>query len=441
MLNALVLGQLLCGAVLIVSAVAKFRAPYAVKDALDALRLPKALRTSFVANSLPCVELLLGLGLILLTGLPQQVVAVATTLLFGCYTVIVWWALSFSDPVECACFGELGEPALTRRSLARNLLLIVASLAATAGAFAGISVWILFPADWVWVGMTALSVATVALIVARRSRASFGLDSQPSIGRFKLIDPQTDSWVRLDSGSKPRLLIFASSGCAACERIHEQLPDWRATGLTIDLVYPDVTDAPLPTGAMLDPGGNITAVLADGITPTALYWDGPGDTEFPIVGYDNIEEFVAGWASRNTASEAVPQLDYIRRPIPECLVLVEGQEPKTLLELAARRAQLLVSISTIDYQAEKIMANLGDWQQRLPQLQVALLTSLPRNSLDVELPVPVYYDHQGRAQYALGIRSNASGVLLGADGGLAGGPVSSAEVGSLVTEIETQLAG
>ncbi len=81
--SALLLPVLTCAAVLIVSGVAKLRAPETVDSAFTSLEVPKALDTAFVRRLSPWVEVALGAWLLLATGVALVVVATLTLVLFS----------------------------------------------------------------------------------------------------------------------------------------------------------------------------------------------------------------------------------------------------------------------------------------------------------------------------------------------------------------------
>ena len=87
---------------------------------------------------------------------------------------------------------------------------------------------------------------------------------------------------------------------------------------------------------------------------------------------------------------------------------------------------------------------MARWRERLPQLEVRLLSSMKPETLpdDLRPDGAVAYDHAGVAQRALALNGSPTAVLLGADGLLAGGPVEGvAEIEQFVADIADQLAG
>ena len=86
------------------------------------LEVPGRLDTAFVRRLVPWVEVALGLWLLLATGPALVVVAVLMLLLFVAYLVLVVRAVRRPEPVDCGCFGALGDSRVTRVTVWRNAL-------------------------------------------------------------------------------------------------------------------------------------------------------------------------------------------------------------------------------------------------------------------------------------------------------------------------------
>ncbi|MGC5628725.1 MauE/DoxX family redox-associated membrane protein [Georgenia sp. Z1344] len=111
---------------------------------------------------------------------------------------------------------------------------------------------------------------------------------------------------------------------------------------------------------------------------------------------------------------------YLRRPIPKGQVVVDGRAVE-LTDLARERAQLLVRMPLIGREREYLLAALPEWRRRLPHVDVRVT------------------EGDARGGYRrLGILGAPSAVVLGADGLLAGGPVSG---GDRIRELVEELAG
>jgi thiol-disulfide isomerase/thioredoxin len=238
--SALLLPVLTCAAVLLLSGVAKLRAPESVDDAFTSLQVPTAVDTAFVRRLVPWVEVALGAWLLLATGTALVVVAVLTLLLFLAYLVLVSRAVRRDEPVDCGCFGALGDSRVTRVTVWRNAALVLsAALAVVAGLRDVGLIGAVVDGDALpWIAMAVLSAA-VAVLVAYRSPESAGeaasglrLDAEGNYER----QPTPRAAVLMQDGelrllahqtmTSAHLLVFLSPGCGPCERIGPHLEQW-----------------------------------------------------------------------------------------------------------------------------------------------------------------------------------------------------------------------
>ncbi len=194
-------------------------------------------------------------------------------------------------------------------------------------------------------------------------------------------------------------------------------------------------------------------------TPGAVELDASGAVVgSPATGEAKVRELILRPVLEAQAAEAVveePETpavveeeddgleDYVRAPIPDAVLLRPDGEPVTLRQLASQQAQLLVTIDCLCAPAREAIARVEEFQSRLPVLQVRLMPSI-RPSVPGTFPPEVernaVYDYMGLAAKALGATGKAAAVLLGADGMIAGGPVSGIdEVAQFVADIEAQL--
>ena len=156
--SALLLPVLTCAVVLLVSGVAKLRAPATVDAAFTSLRVPRVVDTPVVRRLVPWLEVALGAWLLLATGPALVVVALLTLALFVAYLVLVVRALRGPEPVDCGCFGAIGDSRVTRVTVWRNVALVLSSALAVAAGLRGAG---LLPAllddteVWAWVAAAA----------------------------------------------------------------------------------------------------------------------------------------------------------------------------------------------------------------------------------------------------------------------------------------------
>jgi len=136
-------------------------------------------------------------------------------------------------------------------------------------------------------------------------------------------------------------------------------------------------------------------------------------------------------------------LDYERAPIPFALLEDESGTRVTLTQLAAERPHLLLFLSSHCWACESIAENVPAWMSQLGPVQVSTVFTEPLQRVPDKMRrdgVPLWFDvEQGATDpFAQG---RPSAVLLGADGALAGGPVTGANaVVTFVEEIVAELS-
>lgn len=135
------------------------------------------------------------------------------------------------------------------------------------------------------------------------------------------------------------------------------------------------------------------------------------------------------------------ELEYVRAPIPETLLLDPEGMPVTLRTLAKERAQLLVFGNCYCGSTIQALRQIPEWAERLPAIDVKYIYSgvAPRDEMHQE--TTGWVDHDRIVWRTLGLQQSPAAVLLGADGLLAGGPVGGLEdVTAFVADIVDTLA-
>jgi hypothetical protein len=261
--ETLLAAPLVLGVVLVVSGIAKLRAPET--DPLRALRdlhVPAALVRPIVARVHPWAEVLVGLALLLVPGPGRWVAAAAALALVLAYTWLVAAALRRREAVSCSCFGR-GSEVVRRSTLARNLVLTGAAVLAVVDC-----VWTPAPLvrafssgldGVVWVGaLAAVGVlgwliglgqsapaaakhADVGAAGAVGRNAAEGTASGEDGDDVDLADerdPIPDIELLTATGERLRavdlvteravVLVVLSPGCGACDYFLSRLDSWRA---------------------------------------------------------------------------------------------------------------------------------------------------------------------------------------------------------------------
>lgn len=188
-------------------------------------------------------------------------------------------------------------------------------------------------------------------------------------------------------------------------------------------------------------GGADWAWLAGALALAAATW-----LVFGTKGIDLSARHASSAPAAQHVSAAAPEpsegdgLDYLRAPIPWAMLLSQDKTPRTLTELAASKAQLLVFANCFcgpTYAAWQVAESAREDLSAIGVRMVLSLSSPPESTSGLGEP---WYDHGAHAWQALGLQQSPSAVLLGADGLLAGGPVAGvAEIETFVDEIKEAL--
>lgn len=159
-------------------------------------------------------------------------------------------------------------------------------------------------------------------------------------------------------------------------------------------------------------GGWIIGLAIAAVTAGVILWP-DGGTEPPTI------------ESHETGGEA-DELDYLRRRTPAVPVTLADGSVISLRELASRRPILLLAVSELCGSCTPVIESAPEWRALLPEIDVRfLLTRLPGVSRLTEFDEPQsLHDPDGYVRASIQDWPTPTAVLLGADGLLAGGPVS-----------------
>jgi hypothetical protein len=239
---AFVLAPLVCGVVLLVSGLAKLRDAPATEAAFAAMPVPEVLRSRAVIRALPVVELVLGALLVLTWGWVLAAVSVLAVAMFVVYWVLVLVVLRRGEPVDCGCFGSVGDDRVTGSTLARNtVLLVLAGVAVAFGSSGDGFIPVLrdlSTSDAAWLVMTAATVAAAVLVVGI-GRTSAPAEPVPDEDLedyerapipFALLEDARgrQATLRLLASDGPQLLVFLSSHCCVCVEVASQVLEWQS---------------------------------------------------------------------------------------------------------------------------------------------------------------------------------------------------------------------
>ena len=238
---------LVLAAVLIASAVAKFRTPDSLAGWQE-LGVPAVVSREWVRRVHPWAELLLGVALAVLGGWLGFLAALVAVALMVAYTILVARVLSRSESTSCACFGA--RKRVTRVTVVRNVWLTILAVATAAviwttplfgGALAaGIP-------QFAWVVALAVAAVTTALVLwpddaaaetnttAAAPIATSGSPDDDDLDYIRTRTPavpvtQAEGTVvnlRTLAARKPILLLAVSSMWGACETVVAKRAEWR----------------------------------------------------------------------------------------------------------------------------------------------------------------------------------------------------------------------
>lgn len=125
--GVVLVGRVGVGALLLVAALLKLRAPSEFATEIANYQLAPAV-APYLAASLPMVELVIGLALFVAPRAWRRAAAVVALVLFATFEVAVSAAYLRHINIDCGCFGAGGGP-ITFLTILRNAALIAVSAA------------------------------------------------------------------------------------------------------------------------------------------------------------------------------------------------------------------------------------------------------------------------------------------------------------------------
>lgn len=120
--------------------------------------------------------------------------------------------------------------------------------------------------------------------------------------------------------------------------------------------------------------------------------------------------------------------EYVRLPIPPTEVISRQGHVASLPDLSAQGPVLLVMTNCFCGPTSQAVEALSRWREALPTVRVEYVTTVQfdqhAEGSSSAAPEDGWYDHRAATWSALGVTASPAAVLLGADGLLAGGPIS-----------------
>lgn len=223
------------------------------------------------------------------------------------------------------------------------------------------------------------------------------------------------------------------------------LTSGKVTGLTLAR---NITLLALSLLAILDAAGGRSVVVRLATTDAAPWLLGvaaAGWLAFAVLREPPAVTSAEPQPGASTMVDDGDLLDYERRPNPPAVLQDMNGQLISLAGLTAQRAVLAVWVSPGCTPCASVIAKLPVWRDALPQLAVrALVRDLKQvESAASDFPWDLLLvDPFGTLANAVQAQGTPSAVLFGADGQLAGGPVSGPDaIAGFVGDIEAQLRG
>lgn len=322
--SALLLPVLTCAVVLVLSGVAKLRAPASVDTAFTSLHVPAALDTPALRRLVPWAEVALGVALVVTWDAALAAVGVLVLALFAAYLGLVVRAVRRPEPADCGCFGAIGDSRVTRVTVWRNATLLLSAALVVAAGLRGLGLpgALDEPSTWAWVAAAALS-ATVAVLVTYRAPGSPSAAAAPDAGGDYVRAPIPPAAVLTadgelvllgqESSRAALLLVFLNPGCGPCTRISPLVDGWTRDLAPVNVKAvvrgrPETLDTQLPHlrgHAWFDPFALARDAFGVG-SPSAVLLGTDGQLAGgPVQGEDEIHAFVAEVAEHLREAQAL----------------------------------------------------------------------------------------------------------------------------------------
>lgn len=135
-------------------------------------------------------------------------------------------------------------------------------------------------------------------------------------------------------------------------------------------------------------------------------------------------------------------IDYVRVRTPAVPVTLASGTSVNLRELASLRPLLLLAVAPTCGSCLPVIDNAASWRKLLPELDIRLLvrsSPVPGSFMEMDEPQSLH-DPEGLVSASVSDWATPTAVLLGADGLLAGGPVTGAQaIEDFVADIRASL--
>ncbi|MBF4461253.1 MULTISPECIES: MauE/DoxX family redox-associated membrane protein [unclassified Rathayibacter] len=219
----------IAGSVLVASGALKLGRTERFRAGLPALGVPAFLaRSRWFAPSFAPLEGVVGLVAILAPEPWSRLALTAAAALFAVFVVVAARAARRPEPVDCECFGGLGDARMTGSSVVRAVAFLALALA---GLAAGTAPSALLPSPWWPALVTALAIGV--LVVLRNARSHRDTAPEPVVPSPPAADERlvltTVDGVEIalaEFQEPPTHLVFFSPDCSSCQSLVERFRWW-----------------------------------------------------------------------------------------------------------------------------------------------------------------------------------------------------------------------
>ncbi|MDR6867256.1 putative membrane protein YphA (DoxX/SURF4 family) [Microbacterium resistens] len=179
--------------------------------------------------------------------------------------------------------------------------------------------------------------------------------------------------------------------------------------------------------------GWIAGLAAAAITVAVTLWPEPVIAPEPVLSGPSVP-----------AGEGVEELDYVRTRTPSVPVIRADGVTVDLRQLSMSQPLILLAVKPGCGACLPVLAKVGEWRELLPEVSVRLLlSSHPENDAAAEHDEPQsLHDPNQYVRGSIADWATPTAILLGADGMLAGGPVTGyPDISAFIEDVYESLHG
>ncbi len=223
-----ILIRLSLSVIALAAGVGKLLDPTGSRQAIGDFGVP-ARWVDVISRALPSLEI--GLGLLILIDFSSKIAAIGLTLLFSSFTLGIINLLRQDKTPPCNCFGAIHSEPVTRRTLARAILLMTLSLCLTALPPAPLST-----SNPLGILGTTLIYLTGGIAIKYTTRWRSKRDQNQTMNRLSVgqripaIQTNDSRWLdQLLAKDSRTLILVTDPHCGPCARLKDYIKPWIAS--------------------------------------------------------------------------------------------------------------------------------------------------------------------------------------------------------------------